>query len=56
MRRCRLVCVTASCGVGVKLTTLAASTSWKSVMDPVEPTQPKASCFGTPLGVVHEDG
>ncbi len=40
----------------MKLTTLAASTSWKSVMDPVEPTQPKASCRGIPLDVSHEDG
>jgi hypothetical protein len=37
------------------LTTLAVSTSWKSVEPPVEPTQPKASCFGIPLDVVHED-
>jgi hypothetical protein len=40
----------------VKLTTLAASTSWKLVEPPVEATQPKASCCGIPLEFSHEDG
>jgi hypothetical protein len=39
----------------LKLTTLTLLTSWKSVRPPVEPTQPKASCFGIPPDVVHDD-
>ena len=42
-------------GTGLKLTTLALSTSWKSVTDPVEPTQPKASWRGMPLAFSQVD-
>ena len=40
----------------MKLLTTTLSISWKSVTEPVDPTQPNASCFGNPLAVTQLDG
>jgi hypothetical protein len=52
----KLVCETASTGTGFRLVTTTLSISWKSVTEPVDPTQPNASCFGIPLALTQVDG
>ncbi len=42
---------TASWGTGLKVRTLALEISWASVTEPVEPTNPNASCLGTPFAL-----